>query len=192
MTPLARTMGLAVALAVGVAITRASVFNMNVDASAAAVLRLAWTARPERIENCRQLSAAEQANIPAHMREATTCEGATAEYRLEVLRNGLPIANHVVRAGGFRHDRPLYVFHEFRLPAGDAAIAVRFDRVDAASRSPTNTVPQAPPLGRPGHAEVVPASLLLDRQFRFIAGEVVLVTYDPERRMLVAVEGTKH
>jgi hypothetical protein len=186
MTPILRAMGLAVALAVTVAITQASVLRMSTDASAAAVLRLAWTARPDRIENCRPQSESEQANIPAHMRQTMICEGVTAEYRLDVRYNGQTIADHVVRAGGLRHDRPLYVFHEFRLPAGDAVIGVRFVRVGTAAGSHDRV--SGAPLWRTGHAEVVPASLLLERQFQFVAGEVVLVTYDPERRALVAVE----
>ena len=186
MTPLLRALGLAVALMAGVAITRASVFNMSVDASAAAVLRLAWTARPDRSETCRQPSESEQAKIPAHMRQAMICEGATAEYRLTVGRNGRAIADHIVRAGGLRHDRPLYVFDEFRLPAGDAIITVQFDRVGTPPASSNGTAPL-----RRDHAEVVPASLRLERQFRFLAGEVVLVTYDPEQRILVAVQATR-
>ena len=183
MTPLLRALGLAVALMAGVAITRASVFNMSVDASTDAVLRLAWTARPDRSETCRQPSESEQAKIPAHMRQALICEGATAEYRLTVRRNGEAIADHIVRAGGLRHDRPLYVFHEFRLPPGDATITVRFDRLGTPPVSSNGAAPL-----RRDHAEVVPASMLLERQVRFIAGDVVLVTYDPEQRTLVAIQ----
>lgn len=186
MTPLFRAMGLAVALMAGVAITRASVVNMSVDASTAAMLRLAWTARPDRSETCRQPSESEQAKIPAHMRQAMICDGTTAEYRLTVRRNGQAIADHIVRAGGLRHDRPLYVFHEFRLPAGDAIITVRFDRVGTPPISSNDPAPL-----RRDHAEVVPASLLLERQFRFVAGDVVLVTYAPEQRALVTVEGSR-
>jgi hypothetical protein len=36
--------------------------------------------------------------------------------------------------------------------------------------------------------EAIPSSLSLDRRFHFMAREVILVTYDAERRELVSVE----
>ncbi len=36
--------------------------------------------------------------------------------------------------------------------------------------------------------EAIPASLSLERRFHFVAREVILVTYDAERRELVALE----
>ncbi len=64
------------------------------------------------------------------MRQALICDGITASYRLEVRRAGVVVADQIVRGGGLRHDRPLYVFREIPMPAGDASIAVRFSRVD--------------------------------------------------------------
>ena len=102
---------------------------MTVHGSEHALLRLAWSARPERIESCRQQSNEELARLPAHMRQPVVCEGAPAEYRLSVSYGGRVVAERLVRAGGLRQDRSLYVFHEVPLDTGDAAIEVRFDRL---------------------------------------------------------------
>jgi hypothetical protein len=206
-TSLGRAIGMATALLVTVGITRASSVRMS-SSPAVALLRVAWTARPERIEDCRPQREEELAKLPAHMRQAVVCTGTTAAYRLEVRREGAVIADQIVRGGGLRHDRPLYVFREMSMPPGDAAIAVRFVRVDAVSE-PTASGTAAPADSPREHQsaamdderrrredeerirrqeEAIPSLLSLDRRFHFMPREVILVTYDAERRELVAVE----
>ena len=205
MTPLGRVMGIAAALLVTIGITWASPVRMP-SSPAVAVLRLAWTARPERIEDCRPQSEEELAKLPAHMRQAVVCEGTTAAYRLEVRRDGALIADQIVRGGGLRRDRPLYVFRDISLPPGDAAIAVRFFRVDGVGKPTASDA--AAPAGSPrdrhsmdddrrrredeerirGQEEAIPAVLSLEHRFHFMPREVILVTYDAERRELVALE----
>jgi len=198
-------MGLAAALLVTIGITWASAVRMP-SASAAAVLRLAWTARPERIEDCRPQREEEMEKLPTHMRQAVVCTGTTATYRLEVRREGAVIADQIVRGGGLRHDRPLYVFRDISLPPGDAAIAVRFFRVDGVGKPTASdaAVPAGSPQDRHsmnddrrrredeerirGQEEAIPAVLPLERRFHFMPREVILVTYDAERRELVALE----
>jgi hypothetical protein len=206
-TPLGRVMGIAAALLVTIGITWASAVRMP-SSPAVAVLRLAWTARPERIEDCRPQSEEELAKLPAHMRQAVVCEGTTAAYRLEVRRDGALIAHQIVRGGGLRHDRPLYVFRDISLPPGDAAISVRFVRVDSAADGASSGTPSALRSDDDRHSnamddgrrrregeerirsreEAIAASLSLERRFHFVAREVILVTYDAERRELVALE----
>lgn len=198
-------MGLAAALLVTIGITWASAVRMP-SASAAAVLRLAWTARPERIEDCRPQREEELEKLPTHMRQAVVCTGTTATYRLEVRREGAVIADQIVRGGGLRHDRPLYVFRDISLPPGDVAIALRFFRVDGVGKPTASDA--ATPAGSPrdrhsmdddrrrredeerirGQEEAIPAVLSLEHRFHFVAREVILVTYDAERRELVALE----
>ena len=207
MTPLGRVMGIAAALLVTGGIAWASAVRMT-SSPAVAVLRLAWTARPERIEDCRPQSEEQLAKLPAHMRQAVVCEGITATYRLEVRRDGALIADQTVRGGGLRHDRPLYVFRDIPLPPGDAAIRVRFVRVDSTAARASSGTPSAlrSDDDRQSNAmddgrrrregeertrrreEAIPASLSLDRRFHFVAREVILVTYDAEGRELVALE----
>jgi len=204
---LERAIGMATALLATVGVTWTLSVPMS-SSPAVALLRLAWTARPERIEDCRPQREEELAKLPAHMRQAVVCTGTTAAYRLEVRRDGAVIADQIVRGGGLRHDRPLYVFRDISLPPGDAAITVRFVRVDAVSEptaSGTAVPADSPRDHRPAamnddrrrredeerirrQEEAIPSSLSLDRRFHFMAREVILVTYDAERRELVSVE----
>lgn len=178
MTGLLRVAGVLLALAGTVGLTRASNVSLS-PYGEHAVLRLAWMARPERIEDCRQQSDEELSKLPAHMRQSMSCVGTSATYRLEVRWNDRVIAQQTIRGGGLRHDRPLYLFRDIDLPAGDAAIRVAFQRVESV----------------PGNArtreEAVPPSLLLERHLQMEARRVVLVTYDAERRDLVIVEDVR-
>ena len=81
MTVLYRAAGLALGLAATAAIARGSHVAMTLHGSDQALLRLAWSARPERIERCRQQSEEELARLPAHMRQPVSCEGVNAQYR---------------------------------------------------------------------------------------------------------------
>ena len=208
-----RLIGLVVAVVVTVTITQASVLRMKLNPSDAAVLRLAWTARPERVEDCRPQTDEALSKLPVHMRQSVICEGTTAAYRLEVQYQHEVIAEQVVRGGGLRHDRPLYVSREIQLPPGEAVISVKCVRLDS-PQSPTASAHEPSELARaeplePGRLdamdpdrrrregeerlhsreEVVPAVLSLERRLRFVSREVMLVTYDPERRDLVVIDG---
>ncbi len=215
-TRLDRALGLAAAVAATAGIAWASSIRVTPHASQDAVLRLAWTARPERVEDCRPQSEEALEKLPPHMRQAVICEGTTASYRLEVRREGAVIVDQVVRGGGLRHDRPLYVFRDILLPAGEAAVSVRFVRIDSKTTATSGGGARAASSDRDssGHAddsqgtnamdperrrreteerirqrgESVPASLSLERRFHFVAHEVILVTYDAGRRGLLAIE----
>ena len=187
-----RILGAALALALMAAIAWLSNAPITVHGSEHAVLRLAWSARPERIENCRQQTSEELARLPAHMRQPIVCEGATAEYRLTVTNGGQVVADVPVRGGGLRQDRGLYVFHEVPLHPGDDAIEVRFDRLGSdASRdaAESRTEMAGPGSGKrpPPRGETIPPHLSFKQHLRVRPREVVLVTYSPERRALVAV-----
>ena len=177
MTRLARIAGITCAAAAAFALASASTAPVTVHDSDDGVLRLAWSARPERIEDCRPRSAEELAALPPHMRQPMVCEGVAAEYRLTVRREGAIIADQVVRGGGLRHDRRLYVFREIALPPGEIAIEIRFDRLDPGT--PNRSAGPAP------NASAVPAHLSFERRLRVRSREVVLVTYDPQGRALV-------
>lgn len=181
MTRADRAIGLIVALVVTLAIAWVSNLSIAPPRSGDALLRLSWSARPERVETCRAQSPEALAKLPAHMRQDVICEGVSAEYRLEVLRNGAVLADETVRGGGIRHDRPVYVFREIPQAAGDAAITVRFSRTDAAPATTPSASGQIPDL---------PRSVTFERRLHFEAGAVILVTYDAERRQLVGVGGT--
>jgi hypothetical protein len=206
-TRLDRLVGLAVALAATVGIAGASSFRMTSRASHDAVLRLTWTARPERIEDCRPQSEEALAKLPPHMRQALVCEGTTASYRLIVRRETTVILDEIVRGGGLRHDRPLYVFRDIPVPAGETAIEVRFVRLDDSTGQGNAAASSGPDDGGPAKSaidpgrrrreveertrqrgEAIPPSLLLQRRLSFVPHEVILVTYDPERRELLTAD----
>ena len=208
MIRLNRLIGLAIALAATLTLASASSVRMRAHASQDAVLRLAWTAHPERVEDCRAQSEEALAKLPPHMRQAVICEGTTASYRLVVRRDGAVILDQIVRGGGLRHDRPLYVFQDVPVPAGESAISVRFERLDPTTTR-TDVQPGSegiPPVsGVAGmgidparrqreieertrqRGEAIPPSLAIDTPLRFVPHEVILVTYDPERRELLTV-----
>jgi hypothetical protein len=200
-----RVIGVLLAIATTVGLTRASSVSLSPHGDQA-ILRLAWTARPERIEDCRQQSEEELSKLPAHMRQAISCVGTSAAYRLEVRWNDRLIVQQTVRGGGLRHDRSLYVFRNIDLPAGDAAIRVTFQRVEAVAPSANRNGSgerdeerHSEAMGEDrlrreveertrGREEAIPASLSLERNLHLESRRVVLVTYDAERRDLVIME----
>lgn len=183
MNPLHRTLGLLVAAGSLAAMVAASNAPMTAHRSADAVLRLAWSARPERIETCRQQTEEELARLPQHMRQPVVCEGTTATYRLQVRVNDVLVADRIVRGGGLRQDRRLYVFEELAQPPGEADIVVRFDRIEVPAVDDPGDEDEDE-AERRHRAESVPPTLSLDRHLRFSPRTVVLVTYDAEAREL--------
>ena len=177
-----RTIGAACALAATAAIVLASNAPMTIHGSNQGVLRLAWSARPERVEVCREQSAEELAKLPAHMRQPLVCEGTSARYRLTVLHEGRLIAERVLHGGGVRQDRRLYVFHELPLDPGQTSIEVKVDRID----DPGANVNPRPK--QPFAVETVPPNLSFARRVTIGPREVLLITYSPERRTLIAID----
>jgi hypothetical protein len=142
-----------------------------------AVLRLSWRARSPRVQQCRALTAEEIAGQPEHMRRTEECEGRVLPYQLEVELDGRRLLRRIVRGGGAREDRPVYVFDELAVPAGHGRLEVRFTR-EAVSD------PRA--AEQSGRDVSTPAALMLDQDVQLRADEVLLITYDADRRALVA------
>jgi hypothetical protein len=173
--------GAAVATAGLAAVLWASHAPVRVNDSNEAVLRLAWSARPERVETCRQVGDDELANVPAHMRQPVVCAGAAAQYRLTITLDRRLVADEVVHAGGLRQDRWLYVFKELRVPASAADVEIRFERVTES----TSPAPGQQPVSANGAAgDTIPPVLIAARRLDFVSGTVTLVTYDARTRQL--------
>ena len=193
MTPLYRMLGAVLAIALTAVIVRGSSASLTVHGSTDGQLRLAWSARPERIEKCRQRTEEELARLPQHMRQPLACEGTTAAYRLQVRVDGALVFERVVRGGGLRQDRSLYVFHEVTLEPSDTTLEVRLDRLGpdpapaAPAESRTETAERDRANRRQPRGEAVPPHLSFQRRLRVRPREVILVTYSTERRALVAV-----
>jgi hypothetical protein len=201
--------GWTIAGATAFALVLLSHIDIPVHTGDEALLRVAWSARPERIETCRTLSDDELAGIPVHMRQRVVCEGATASYRLDVRRGDSTLASAVLRGGGLRRDRQIYVFREIALPSGRSELEVRLTRVEqqvAEGTAPAaaGEQPREPDVGASSGApsqdqaratreiderrrrleEAVPPALVLRESVMLTPGEVVLVTYDRITRQL--------
>lgn len=171
----------------------------------AARLRLSWSARPERIEVCRQLSAEELAQREEHMRQRVECEGTFATYTLKVEVDGRGVGEAVIHGAGLRHDRPLYLLRDFPMPAGEHHVRVsvmrREQTDDDAAAFAKAIVPDADTGLYAGRAQreagdrarraraAIPASLVLDTLFAFMPRRVALVTFNSERRVLELHDG---
>ncbi|HEX6249972.1 MAG TPA: hypothetical protein VFZ56_00905 [Gemmatimonadaceae bacterium] len=170
-----------------------------------AILRVSLGARPERIEVCREQSDEELARLAPQMRQRVICEGRTAQYRLQVHRNGQLIHSQIVRGGGLRQDRQLYVSRDLQVPPGAGSFAVHLARIDTVAqiedaRDDDDDEDDAAPGEAiiPGRAarevderrrrreEAVPATLGLDISVTLAPRDVLLVSYDAEGRRLIA------
>lgn len=158
-------------------------------------VRLSWSARPERVEVCRELSSAELQALPEHMRMRVTCEGTFARYLLTVRVDDRMLTRDTIRGGGFRHDRPIHVLRDLTVPSGMQRLRVSVERIDSTGpeRHARDTVTSGALRDRAAReqeerhrraAEAMPERLSLDTTLTFEPGRVRLVTYFNEMRRL--------
>lgn len=199
----AATLVTALALA---ALARLSAAPVPYHAGSGALLRLSWSARPERIEICRTLSREELEEREEHMRQRVECDGRFATYDLRVAVDGKRVAEGVVRGGGFRHDRSMYLLREVEIPGGTRHVQVTFTRRErhvGRGAAPATGAPAAADTGifagramrevaeRDRRARAaVPPRLVLDTTMTVRDRQVVVVTFDHERRAFLIVDGT--
>ena len=167
--------GIALLLTAGVALQ--SRFPAVRDRDQHGVIRLAWSARPERIEICRVPTAEEQAGLAVHMRQAKICEGTTAPYRVTLDLDGATVLDEPIHGAGLRHDRAIYYFREVETAPGVRRIGVHFVRADDQG--------QLAPLDTTDRRRPVPRALALDTTLTIPVRGVLLVTYHPEGQRLV-------
>lgn len=193
-----RIAGALVAAGVLVILRAGSLAPLRTASDGSAMLRLSWSARPERIEQCRRLSDAELAERPQHMRLRWECEGRFARYLLSVSVDGHSLAIDTVRGGGLRHDRPMHLFREYAVAPGDRHVTVSLQRIDAEVR-PDSTADATTAAGtgaadretreaqerRVRRAEALPALVRMDSTLTVAAQRVVLVTYSSTARGFV-------
>lgn len=178
----------------------ASAVPMSYHRADSARLRLSWSARPERIEVCRPLSAEELASREEHMRERVQCDGQSATYALSVESDGRRVGEAIVRGAGLRHDRPMYLLRDFDLLPGTHRLRVtltRREKTDDDAGAFAPVVSAADDSGIfAGRAEreaeeharrarsAIPPRLVLDTIVSLAPRGVTIVTFDPERRVL--------
>ncbi len=172
MSPWRLALGLTLAVVLAGGVAASSGAHVPWHGDGASQLRLSWSARPERIETCRTLSDEEFAQRPAHMRQRVVCEGTTASYALVLTADGDTLDASVIRGGGLRGDRAIFVLREYALSAGSHRLQLRFSRREAVDSATTQ------------HA--LPPELLLDTGVVFRPGQVALVTIADRALRLVA------
>ena len=186
-------------------LARASAAPLPFHEGTTARLRLSWSARPERIEVCRTLSAEELAQREEHMRQRVECDGRFATYALRVESDGHVIGEAVVHGAGLRNDRPLYLLREYDVSPGLHRVRVSFARRektdnDAAAFAPTASAEADTGIfaGRAQREAVeharraraaIPAHLELDTTLTIAPRQVLIVTFVTERRALVMLAG---
>lgn len=148
------------------------------------VLRLSWSAHPERIETCRERTAEELATRPAHMRQALECEGTAATYRLEVHVDGVLLDSTVVLGSGIRNDRPIFLLRDYAVAPGTHQVRVTFTRREEREESEREESGEHDAPARESARSVAPF-LELDAAVRFAQGEVALVTYRGDALVLL-------
>ena len=210
---LLRALGVALAALGLLAMAWASRAPLRVAAGDRATVRLSIGARPERIEKCVAQSDEQLAKLAPQMRQRLVCEGVTARYQLELRRDGELVLAQLVRAGGLRHDRQLYVFKETAVPPGRSSIDLRLTRIDTVASDERDASDETQEEnrsdradGQDGHdgheareAEArrrrrkasVPPALALVLEVSLAPREVLLLTYDPELRTLKAVRAPR-
>jgi len=139
------------------------------DSEHEALVRLSWRVDGISVEECRQLSPAEVANLPIHMRNPEACIGRIAPYRLQVGLEGARLMDDTIYPGGVRGDRPIYVLSDFPVDPGQYRIQVRFDPILLPG---TTWLPGAKPLS-------------LDQIVDLERRDIVLVTLDDDTHELV-------
>jgi len=151
------------------------------------VIRLAWRARGERVRRCRRLTPDELAKLPAHMRQEEVCERAVLPYRLRVTVDGAPAIDELVRAGGAREDRPLFVFRELSVAPGAHHITVVFERASGGDAEDEHEGEDDRAQRREPRESAVretPDHLALDETVTLAPRAILLVTYDDEGQRL--------
>lgn len=158
-----------------------------------AALRLSWSVKPERIEQCRALTPEEIAARPEHMRQAMECEGKLATYDLTVTIDDSLHESSVVHGSGIRRDRPMFLLRNYRTTTGPHRVQVTLTRREKTDSPSDKEKPGADSaaIGAAAdrrsreleqHREMVlnsiPSHLTLDTVLTFPANGVALITIE--------------
>ena len=156
-----------------------------------AVVRFSWRTRGEVIENCRRPGEAELEQMPAHLRQEVICQqGTVAPYRLRIGVGGMTLLDSLAPGSGGRSDRPMYLLREVPVAAGSHRVVVELRRDDRPDGTDDSTQVEAEGGSRRARSlrqRAIPRRMTLDTIVTLGAREVVLVTYDSEKRRLVVV-----
>lgn len=149
------------------------------------LLRMAWRTSGEKVRICKELSAAEKAKIPIHMRRDAGCVSRVLPYRLHVSVDGKVVEDRPVVPAGIHGDRPLYVQAE--LPRAPGPVTVQIDFAPDLSLL-HQEVGKRDPAWEASAAKA--PRFALDQVVDIRAGRIALVALDKSGKQLV-VYGTR-
>lgn len=193
--------GIAMAVAILAVVAGGSRWPWTAAPDDVALLRLDWRARGERVEECRPPTEEEIAERPPHMRPREICEGKVLPYALRVLVDDRVAVADTVRGAGAHGDRPLYVAREIAFAPGLHDLRVEFEKIgpdergtkaEAGAGEEDDEDDEKNDDGEDEERETEESageatpSMRLSGTFRLAPRQVLVVTYDPERRELVA------
>lgn len=125
--------GAAAAVATSAVLLAGTAWLSQVPAGASpahGAVRLAWRLPGQSWLDCRELSQAEIARLPAHMRKTRDCRTIHLRYRLRAWVDGEVRVDREVAPLGARGDRPLFVDEDLPAAPGDHRVQVEFTPVD--------------------------------------------------------------
>ncbi len=160
--------GTAVAAALTLALVGLSRVPYTAVPSDDGALRLAWRYKSEHVDQCRRRTAEELERLPAHMRTELVCERRLRPYALRAALDDGDLLADTVRAGGARADRPLSLFRQVAVRPGRHRVRVSFE-----------------PIGPAADTALARRRLAVDTLLVFAPRQVVLVTLDEARGVLV-------
>lgn len=89
------------------------------------ILRLSWRLAGQSVQNCTDLNKEDQSKLK-HMRLQQQCTRTPVDYKLDVYKNNKLIYERIVSPGGFKSDRPHYVYHDIKLTPNTYDVRVKF------------------------------------------------------------------
>lgn len=146
-------LGLAIAITAGTAAL--SRVPYRAEPTDRAVLRLSWRYQRTSEEDCRRPTPAELEELPAHMRNPNACVRDPRSYALTLALDGAVVLQKTLEPAGARRDRPVVVYEEVTLSAGEHRVDVRFEEWAEGGDAPDRTLSWSRSLSIRPHEVVV-------------------------------------
>jgi hypothetical protein len=90
-----------------------------------AQIKLSFNHSGARVEDCRKLTAEELSKLPSNKRRPFNCSRERLPVTIQLMIDGKPIYEAVLRPGGLSSDGPAQTYEKFIVPAGKHVIEAR-------------------------------------------------------------------
>lgn len=189
-------LGVAIAIVASILVVIGSIAPWTGYAEPVGIIRLAWSARPQRIEHCRRRSDEELAGVPAHMRERVECQGRAARYAIIASIDGVPRLADTLRGGGARHEGMIHLLRDIVVLPGQRHFELGIRQIDTAATATDSIGGLASEREQRMEAtrervrrEALPGQVALDTVLALEPRAVVLIGYDPDRQRFTVATG---